>query len=196
VLAGQLERELEAAERILAQTDLRLQGQRTIPDRRVSLVDPDARPIRMGSPRRPTEFGYKARVADSAEGFVIADVPQAGNPGDDRLLAGAIATAKDAGMRVDCVLADRGFGTRGGDQALDEHEVKRAVIPRRGKAAPVEATRGWRRRYRFRNGLEGRISQPKRKGLRRTRLRDLPGAQTWVGGITLAHNLQRIALLT
>lgn len=30
VLAGQLERELEAAERILAQTDLRLQGQRTI----------------------------------------------------------------------------------------------------------------------------------------------------------------------
>jgi len=58
-----LERELEAAEQVLAQTDLRLAGQRTIPDRRVSLVDPDARPIRMGSPRRPTEFGYKARVA-------------------------------------------------------------------------------------------------------------------------------------
>jgi transposase, IS5 family len=86
VLAGQLGRELEAAERVLAQTELRLQGQRTIPDRRVSLVDPDARPIRMGSPRRPTEFGYKARVADSAEGFVIADVPQQGNPTDDRLL--------------------------------------------------------------------------------------------------------------
>jgi IS5 family transposase len=67
VLAGQLERELEAAERILAQTDLRLEGQRTIPDRRVSLVDADARPIRMGSPRRPTEFGYKARIADTAE---------------------------------------------------------------------------------------------------------------------------------
>jgi transposase, IS5 family len=116
VLAGQLERGLEAAGRILAQTDLRLQGQRTIPDRRVSLVDPDARPIRMGSPRRPTEFGYKARIADTAEGFVIADVPQAGNPNDDRLLAGAIAKAKDAGMRADCVLADRGFGTTGGDQ--------------------------------------------------------------------------------
>ena len=68
-LVEQLERELEAAEQILAQTDLRLAGQRTIPDRRVSLVDPDARPVRMGSPRRPTEFGYKARVADTAEGF-------------------------------------------------------------------------------------------------------------------------------
>jgi hypothetical protein len=97
----------------------------------------------MGSPRRPTEFGYKARVADTAEGFVIADIPQAGNPNDDRLLAGAIAKAKDAGMRVDSVLADRGFGTKIGDQALSEHEIKRSVIPRRGRAAPIEATRGW-----------------------------------------------------
>jgi transposase, IS5 family len=68
VLGDQLGRELEAAERILAQTDLRLQGQRTIPDRRVSLVDLAARPIRMGSTRRPTEFGYKAHIADTAEG--------------------------------------------------------------------------------------------------------------------------------
>jgi hypothetical protein len=60
-LVERLERELEAAEQILAQTELRLAGQRTIPDRRVSLVDPDARPIRIGSPARPTEFGYKAR---------------------------------------------------------------------------------------------------------------------------------------
>jgi IS5 family transposase len=196
VLAGRLERELEAAEQILAQTDLRLQGQRTIPDRRISLVDPDARPIRMGSPRRPTEFGYKARIADTAEGFVIADVPQTGNPNDAGLLAEAIAKAKDAGMRIDSVLADRGFGTSLGDRALREHHIKRSVIPRQGRAAPIEATRGWRRRYRFRNGLEGRISQLKRKGLRRTRLRGLPGAQTWIGGITLAHNLQRMAILT
>jgi hypothetical protein len=51
-------------------------------------------------------------------------------------------------------------------------------------------------RYRFRDGLEGRISQLKRKGLRRSRLPSLPGAQTWVGGIGLAHNLQRMAALT
>ena len=96
----------------------------------------------------------------------------------------------------DCVLADRGFGTRIADQALQEQKIQRSVIPRRGRAAPIEAARGWRRRYRFRNGLEGRISQLKRKGLRRTRLRSLPGAQTWVSGITLAHNLQRMAILT
>ena len=195
-LVERLERELEAAEQILAQTDLRLAGQRTIPDRRVSLVDPDARPIRMGSPRRPTEFGYKARVADTAEGFVIADVPERGGPVDASLLEGAIAKAKKAGMQVRSVYADRGFGTSTGDAALSRHRIRDPIIPRQQRAAPVEHSRNWKRRYRYRNGLEGRISQLKRKGLRRTRLRSLEGAQTWVGGITLAHNLQRMALLT
>jgi transposase, IS5 family len=195
-LVERLERELEAVEQILAQTDLRLGGQRTIPDRRVSLVEPDARPIRMGSPRRPTEFGYKARVADTGEGFVIADIPERGNPSDDALLEQPIAKAKQAGMQLRSVYADRGFGTSKGDAALVRQRIRDPVIPRRGRASPREQTRGWKRRYRFRNGLEGRISQLKRKGLRRTRLRSLAGAQTWVGGITLAHNLQRMALLT
>jgi Transposase DDE domain len=76
------------------------------------------------------------------------------------------------------------------------HRIRDPVIPRQQRAAPIEHSRPWRRRYRFRNGLEGRISQLQRKGLRRTRLRSLAGAQTWVGGISLAHNLQRMALLT
>lgn len=195
-LVERLERELEAAEQILAQTDLRLAGQRTIPDRRVSLVDRDARPIRMGSPRRPTEFGDKARVADTAEGFVIADIPERGGPVDAGLLDGAITRAKQAGMQVRSVYADRGFGTSTGDAALTRHRIRDPVIPRQQRAAPIEHSRAWRRRYRYRNGLEGRISQLKRKGLRRTRLRTLAGAQTWIGGITLTHNLQRMALLT
>ena len=195
-LVERLERELEAAEQVLSQTDLRLAGQRTIPDRRVSLVDPDARPIRMGSPRRPTEFGYKARVADTGEGFVIADVPDRGGPTDGGLLDGAITKAKDAGIPVRSVYADRGFGTSTGDAALSRHRIRDPIIPRQQRAAPIEHSRNWKRRYRYRNGLEGRISQLKRKGLRRTRLRSLEGAQTWVGGITLAHNLQRMALLT
>ncbi|HEY8785673.1 MAG TPA: ISNCY family transposase [Candidatus Limnocylindria bacterium] len=195
-LVERLERELEAAEQVLSQTDLRLAGQRTIPDRRVSLVDPDARPIRMGSPRRPTEFGYKARVADTGEGFVIADVPDRGAPTDGGLLDGAITKAKDAGIQVRSVYADRGFGTSTGDAALSRHRIRDPIIPRQQRAAPIERSRNWKRRYRYRNGLEGRISQLKRKGLRRTRLRSLEGAQTWVGGITLAHNLQRMALLT
>jgi IS5 family transposase len=195
-LVEQLESELDAAEQVLAQTDLRLAGQRTIPERRVSLVDPDARPLRHGNPARPTEFGYKARVADSSEGFVIVDVPTRGSPVDGSLLEEAIVKAKKAGMQVRTIYADRGFGTSRADAALTAQQIRDHVIPRQQRAAAIERTRGWKRRYRFRNGLEGRISQLKRKGLRRTRLRGLAGAQTWVGGIALAHNLQRMALLT
>jgi transposase, IS5 family len=195
-LVAQLERELAAAEQILAQTEQRLQGERVIPDRRVSLVDPDPRPIRRGSPRKPTEFGYKARVADTAEGFVIVEVPERGNPTDDTLLEEAVAKAKAAGMQVRTVLADRGFATAAADEALARQQVRDSVIPRRQRAAPIEQTRAWRRRYRYRNGIEGRISQLKRKGLARSRLRGLGGAQTWAGAIALSHNLQRMALLT
>ncbi len=127
---------------------------------------------------------------------MIADVPERGGPVDARLLDGAISKAKRAGMQVRSVYADRGFGTSTGDAALARHRIRDPVIPRQQRAAPIERSRSWKRRYRFRNGLEGRISQLKRKGLRRTRLRSLDGAQTWVGGITLAHNLQRMALLT
>jgi hypothetical protein len=48
-LADRLERELAAGARVLAQTDLRRAGQRTTPDRRVSLVDVAARRIRRGN---------------------------------------------------------------------------------------------------------------------------------------------------
>jgi transposase, IS5 family len=145
-LVERLEHELAVAEQVLAQTDVRLAGQRTIPDRRVSLVDPDARPIRMGRPQRPTEFGYKARVADTKEGFVIADVPERGAPTDGSLLEGAIGKAKRAGMQVRSVYADRGFGTSTGDAALAEHRIRDPVIPRQQRAAPIEQTRSWRRR--------------------------------------------------
>jgi hypothetical protein len=98
-------------------------SQRTIPDRRVSLVDPDARPIRIGSPIRPTEFGYKARIADTAEGFVIADIPERGGPTDGSLLDGAIAKAKRSGMELRSVYGDRGFGTSTGDAVLAKHKI-------------------------------------------------------------------------
>jgi hypothetical protein len=76
---------------------------------------------------------------------------------------------KQAGMQVRSVYGDRGFGTSRADQALRAQQIRDKVIPRQQHAAPVEHTRAWKRRYRPRNGLEGRISQLKRKGLRRTR---------------------------
>jgi transposase, IS5 family len=69
-LVGELADTVTATERLLAQTDQRLGGNRVIPDRLVSLADPDARPIRKGKPGRPTEFGYTLLVAEDERGFI------------------------------------------------------------------------------------------------------------------------------
>jgi hypothetical protein len=45
------------------------------------------------------EFGYKARVAGTREGFVICDIPQCGNPADDHVLDGVLAKARAQGYR-------------------------------------------------------------------------------------------------
>jgi IS5 family transposase len=131
-------------DRLLAQTDQRLAGNRVIPDRLVSLADPDARPIRKGKPRAPTQFGYTV------------------------------------------LLAERG--------------VARIGLRRKGTLsaarAELERTRAFRRLRNWRVGIEARISHLKRAfGLRRTRLRRLGGARTWVGLGIFAYNLQRMTVV-
>ena len=157
------------------------------------MCDIDARPIRRGKPQKPTEFGYKISIADTAEGMVVAHQVHAGNPSDAQTLGAAISGAKRIGMKVRTVLADRGFGNEVADQILANEGITDKVIPRVGRADPVQASRSWRRRYRFRAGCEGRISQVKRRyGLCRTRLKDFDGASIWAGLGIWAHNLDRM----
>ena len=195
--AARLAEELGRAERVIGQTARRLAGEKVIPDRLVSLSDTDARPIRRGKPQKPTEFGYKASIADTPEGIVVSHRVYAGNPADVTTLEAAVVGAREAGMKVGCVLADRAYGNQTGDQVLDRLGVKDRVIPRQGRADPIQSTRGWRRRYRFRAGCEGRISHLKRRhGCARSRLKGHSGAQIWVGLGVLAHNLDRVVALS
>jgi IS5 family transposase len=100
-------------------------------------------------------------------------------------------------MRVRTVLADRGYGNDVADEILNSHGIADKVVPRVGRAAPVERRRAWKRRYRFRAGAEGRISHLKRRhGLCRTRLKGHTGATIWVGYGVLAHNLDRMVALS
>lgn len=194
--AERLATELGQVRRLIDQTAIRLSGQRTIPDRMISLADPDARPIRRGKPGRPTEFGYKASVADTPEGFVASHRVYAGNPYDADTLEAAIAGAQAIGMPVTTVLADRGYGNEVADRALARRGIADRVIPRVGRADPIERTRAWRRRYRFRAGSEGRISALKRRrGWARSRLKGHAGAQIWAGHGVFTHNLDRMVAL-
>lgn len=191
-----LAQEIERGERVVMQTRRRLAGEAVIADRVISLCDFDARPLRRGKPQRPNEFGYKVALGDTREGFVVAHQVHFGNPFDTDTLRPLLQQAKAVGMRVRTVFADRGFGNEAADAAIQAEAIPDKVIPRVGKAAPVEATRSWRRRYRWRAGSEGRISHLKRRyGLKRTRLKGYAGAQVWAGYGILAGNLDRIVAL-
>lgn len=192
----QLGTDVERAERVVMQAMRRASGESTIPDRLISLCDADARSIRRGKLRTPTEFGYKLSVADTAEGFVVAYEVLQGNPVDAETLAPLLKQVMNIGMRIKTVVADRGYGREPVDQVLADAGIVDKIIPRTGRSDPIESTRNWRRRYRWRAGLEGRISHLKRRfGWNRSRLKGHAGARIWSGYGILANNLGRMAVL-
>ena len=200
-LVGELQETMTATERLLAQTDQRLAGNRVIPDRLVSLADPDARPIRKGKPGHPTQFGYTLLVAEDERGFIADHQLQRGNPPDAPQLVPAVQrVVAVTGRAPGTVVGDRGFGTAANDQALEALGVKRVGLQRTGTPPrarlAVERTRRFRRLRNWRVGVEARISHLKRAfGLRRTRLRRLGGARAWAGLGIFAYNLQRMTVV-
>jgi transposase, IS5 family len=89
-LVERLEETTAATHRLLDQTRQRLAGTRVIPDRLISLADPDARPIRKGKPHKPTEFGYTVLLAECERGFIATHHTHQGNPPDAAQLVPAV----------------------------------------------------------------------------------------------------------
>jgi transposase, IS5 family len=200
-LVGELAETITHTGRLLAQTDQRLAGNRVIPDRLVSLSDPDARPIRKGKPRTPTQFGYTLLLAEDERGFIADHHLQRGNPPDAPQLVPAIQRVIAlTGRPPGTVVGDRGFGTAANDQAVQALGVRRVGLQRTGTPGKarlaLERTRRFRRLRNWRVGIEARISHLKRAfGLRRTRLRRLGGARIWVGFGIFTYNLQRMTVV-
>jgi IS5 family transposase len=193
---------LEATRQIVVQTRQRVAGH--TPDgttRRVSLHDPDARPIAKGRLGRPVEFGHKAQVVDNDDGIVLDHSVEQGNPADAPQLAPAVQRVKKrAGRAPRTVTADRGYGEAKVDQQLTDLGVSNVVIPRKGKPSQArraqEHRKAFRRNVKWRTGSEGRISYLKRGyGWDRTRIDTTEGARIWTGHGVLTHNLVKISAL-
>jgi IS5 family transposase len=188
---------LERTDRVIAQTKQVLGGDVHVKDRLVSLFDPDARPIKKGNLRRPTEFGYKVCVVDEDRGFVTDYEVTSGNPADTTVLVPAIERhAKRVGTVPKEVATDRGMARPTNEKALVKLGVEHCSLPKTGPKTAAEQekerSRWFRRLQRFRAGGEGRISLLKRKyGWRRSRLRGLDGVTTWVGWGAITHNLAK-----
>jgi IS5 family transposase len=169
--------------------------------RRVSLHDPDARPIAKGRLGKPVEFGHKAQLADNDEGVVLDYTVEQGNPADAPQLAPAVERiARRTGRTPRAVTADRGYGERKVEDTLHDLGVRTVVIPRKGRPGKArqaeEHRRAFRRTIKWRTGIEGRISTLKRGyGWDRTRIDSTEGARIWTGHGVLAHNLVKISAL-
>lgn len=86
--------------------------------RRVSLHDPDARPIAKGRLGKPVEFGHKAHVVDNDDGIVLDHTVEPGNPADAPQLAPAVERViRRTGRKPRTVTADRGYGENSVDGA-------------------------------------------------------------------------------
>jgi transposase, IS5 family len=174
--ARRLEELAERAEKIARQIDQRLAGEK-ITDRLVSMFDPDARPIRKGKLRAPTEFGYVFQLAEitentrrGARGLLLPAATQLGNPSEDTLLASAAHELERLGLAPRDVALDAGFNPGPTTTALPD--AQRVFIAGRQSTG---SRRTDRRLAKYRVGCEGRISHLKRGHVPRLGVR---GART------------------
>ena len=96
------------------------------------------------------------------------------------------------------VAGDRGVHSPETEATLTEAGVKHVAIPAAGKLSQerkaLEHTRTWKRGYRWRAGIEGRIASLRRDyGLRRCAYHGQDGMERWVGFGIIASNLRHIA---
>lgn len=196
--ATRLEELAGRVEKIVRQITQRLAGEK-ITDRLVSIADPDARPIRKGKLRQPTEFGYVFQITEitpntrrGARGLIVPAATEIGNPGENALLPTTASELDQLDLRPREIALDGGFQPAPTKTALPE--IPTVHITGR---QPAAGKRTARRLTRYRVGCEGRISHLKRRyGLRRSRLKGKDGATTWVGWTILAYNLDTLAIRT
>ena len=186
---------------VCRQTARRVVGGEVVPasEKVASLFEPHTAVLRRGKARVPAEFGRTVLLDEVDGGLVSRYAVLVGNPPDADQLPASLAQHRARFGRPPAVLtADRAFPTAANERLADEQRVRCCAIPKPGALSPrrraVERHRGFRRAYRFRAGVEGRISVLKRRfGLARCRYHGEAGMERWVGLGILAHNLRQIS---
>ena len=194
--AERIERLADRAGKVCEQITKRLAGEK-ITDRLVSMSDPDARPIRKGKLRQPTEFGYVMQIAEvcentrrGARGLILPVATQIGSPNESDLLPATGARLTQLGLRPRDIALDGGFAP--GPVADSLPPPDRLFIAGRHSAGSRKTNR---RLAKFRVGCEGRISHLKRSyDMDRSRLKGHDGARTWAAWAILAYDLDTLAI--
>ena len=169
-------------------------------DKLLSLFEPHTQIIPRFKAGKPVEFGRKLRL-DEVEGGIISGyaILEQGGGQDQPYLKDSLAThRRHFGRAPDLLAADRGMSSAENEELARQAGVKQVALPRVGKASAerkeLEKGRRFRRGYRFRAGIEGRIHSLRRDfGLKRCRYHGESGMGRWVGWGIVTHNLVKIA---
>jgi len=192
---------LPLVERVIAQTRARvLEGKKMASEQKVlSLFEPHTRAIPRHKGGALVEFGRHV-VLDEVEGGIVTRYQILEHPTEHGQAVAAVAHhcalfAHPPGL----VAGDRGVHSADTEEKLKAAGVKRVAIPASGKLSAerqaLEHTRSWKRGYRWRAGIEGRIASLRRDyGWRTSRYHGLDGMERWLGLGVIASNLRRIAL--
>jgi IS5 family transposase len=188
-------------QQVIAQAERRVLRGESVPAsaKLVSLFEPHSAIVRRGKAHLPAEFGRKVMLDEVDGGLVTRYRVLVGNPPDAPELPTSLAHHQRCFDRAPAVLAaDRAFFTLDNDQLARDLRIPSVALPRQGPQTPqhqqVRQRAAFRRAYRWRAGIEGRISVLKRRfGLDRCRYHGEAGMERWVGWGLLAHNLRQIS---
>jgi IS5 family transposase len=187
---------LTVVRRLVEQTTQVVGGNPHVKNRVVSIFDREARPIRKGKLKTPTEFGRTVRVDQSEDGYITGYAVHVGSPGDSTQVVPAVEHHRAVfGQVPEQLTADRGMGCPSNDRKLAKLGVKDICLPQPGplsdarKALEREPTFAELKKWRA--GVEALISLLKRVfGWDRCLFHDTPGAEAWVDWSVLAYNLR------
>jgi transposase, IS5 family len=199
-LESAIQRTTPLVQQVMAQAERRVLQGETVPAsaKLVSLFEPHTAIVRRGKAHLPAEFGRKIVLDEVDGGLITRYAVMAGNPPDAPELPTSLAQHQKRFGRAPAVLtADRAFFTLANDQLAHDLHIRSVALPRQGQLTTAERQArhraAFRRAYRWRAGIEGRISVLKRRfGLDRCRYRGEAGMERWVGWGLFAHNLRQI----
>ena len=202
-LRTKAEQVLPLVKGVIAQTRSRvLEGKKVASaDKVLSLFEPHTRAIPRHKGGAQVEFGRQV-ILDEVEGGIVTRYQILEHPTEHGQAVEAVAHHQQLFEHPpNLVAGDRGVHSADTESRLQAAGVKLVAIPAVGKLSEerkaVEHTRRWKRGYRWRAGIEGRIASLRRDyGWRRSGYHGEDGMERWLGLGVLESLLRHVAQAT